>query len=214
MSLSDGAPYLMTRTVGRGRVALFTSTIDRDWGDLPIRPHFLPLVQEVVRYLTRVSNMESPPGMVGHSLPIPVGDPRIRRVRIIGPNGDLWVSERPPSAEQAWRFEETDVSGHYRMEADPPLPDMKTMPGFAIAVDAHGSDLRSRSVVAGKGAEAQQMSKAAFTPQQRNELWHGALLCLFVILLGEALLLWSGRNAMGTPPRPEKGGESEPARIL
>ena len=45
MATDDGAPFLLTRTVERGRVALLTGTLDRDWGDLPIRPAFLPLVQ-------------------------------------------------------------------------------------------------------------------------------------------------------------------------
>ena len=42
----NGAPALVEAEVGRGRVLLLTTTVDREWTDLPIRPGFLPLVQE------------------------------------------------------------------------------------------------------------------------------------------------------------------------
>jgi len=37
---------------GKGRVALFTSTVDRDWSDFAIRTSFLPLMQRFAAYLT------------------------------------------------------------------------------------------------------------------------------------------------------------------
>src|SRR5262249_42751081 len=49
----NGAPALVERRLGAGRLLLYTSTIDREWNDLPIHPGFLPLVQQIVRYLAR-----------------------------------------------------------------------------------------------------------------------------------------------------------------
>jgi hypothetical protein len=46
----DGAPALVERRVGSGRVLLLASTIDGVWNDLPVQPVFLPLVHQVVRY--------------------------------------------------------------------------------------------------------------------------------------------------------------------
>ena len=46
MSYPDGIPALIESESGGGRVMLWTSTIDRDWTDLPIRPGFVPFVQE------------------------------------------------------------------------------------------------------------------------------------------------------------------------
>jgi hypothetical protein len=48
---SDGAPAVAVARRGKGRVALFTSTVDRDWSDFPIRTSFLPLMQRFAAYL-------------------------------------------------------------------------------------------------------------------------------------------------------------------
>ncbi|MGZ3457116.1 MAG: BatA domain-containing protein [Archangium sp.] len=48
----DGAPAVAVARRGKGRVALFTSTVDRDWSDFPIRTSFLPLMQRFAAYLT------------------------------------------------------------------------------------------------------------------------------------------------------------------
>ncbi len=49
---TSGAPALLERRSGarEGRVLLWTSTLDRDWSDLAIRPPFSPLVAQIVRY--------------------------------------------------------------------------------------------------------------------------------------------------------------------
>ena len=48
----DGAPALIERQVGRGRVLLWTSTLDLYWNDLALKPVFLPFVHQVVRHLS------------------------------------------------------------------------------------------------------------------------------------------------------------------
>ncbi len=46
----DGAPALVERSVGRGRVLLWASTLDTFWNDLALQPVFLPFVQGLARY--------------------------------------------------------------------------------------------------------------------------------------------------------------------
>lgn len=48
---SDGLPALLRRRVGRGQVMLFTSSLDDDWTDLPLRSIYVPLVHQLVRAL-------------------------------------------------------------------------------------------------------------------------------------------------------------------
>lgn len=48
----DGAPALVERSVGRGRVLLWSSTLDPYWNDLALQPVFLPFVHELVRYVS------------------------------------------------------------------------------------------------------------------------------------------------------------------
>jgi hypothetical protein len=48
---SDGSPALLERSLGRGRVVLFASDLDRRWNDFPLHPAFVPFALETVRYV-------------------------------------------------------------------------------------------------------------------------------------------------------------------
>ena len=52
LSFSDDTPALIEKQIDRGRCVLFTSSIDRDWTDMPVKPFFLPLIQQLCRFLT------------------------------------------------------------------------------------------------------------------------------------------------------------------
>lgn len=194
LGLDDGAPFLLTREVGAGRVALLTGTIDRDWGDLPIRPDFLPLLQHTLRYLTRVAEVDTAPVLVGRDAPIPVEDPRVARVQVQTPAGDLRVVERPREGDGPWVFTETETPGHYRLTPDPPLPGLVALPGFAVALDPAGADLRGPRVTGDADAPRAEAQARALDATRRTELWHAALLLLFVMLLAEAALLFKRRK--------------------
>lgn len=193
LGLDEGAPYLLTRAVDEGRVALLTGSLDRDWGDLAIRPAYVPLVQQVLRYLTRVAEVDTTPVLVGRPAPLPVEDPRVRRVQVKTPDGTLHTVDKPREPEAPWVFAATGAPGHYAVSPDPPLPGLTALPGFAVALDPTGSDLRGPDVAAPATAEAGADVRAALAGGRRTELWHGALLALFALLLGEAVLLYRRR---------------------
>jgi hypothetical protein len=48
-SFDDGAPALLERSAGSGRVLLWTSSLDISWGDFPLHPIFVPVIREIVR---------------------------------------------------------------------------------------------------------------------------------------------------------------------
>ena len=50
-SFEDGSPALIESGAGAGRVLMYTSTLGMAWSDLPLSPVYLPLVQQMVRYL-------------------------------------------------------------------------------------------------------------------------------------------------------------------
>ncbi|HEY0171754.1 MAG TPA: BatA domain-containing protein [Pyrinomonadaceae bacterium] len=50
-TFEDGSPALVESGAGAGRVLLYTSTLGMSWSDLPLTPDYLPLVQQMVRYL-------------------------------------------------------------------------------------------------------------------------------------------------------------------
>jgi hypothetical protein len=47
---SNGTPALLERALGRGRVVLFGSDLDRRWNDFPLHPAFVPFAFEAVRH--------------------------------------------------------------------------------------------------------------------------------------------------------------------
>ena len=55
LSYEDGRPFLLERSLGRGRVLLITSTADRDWTDLPTRIAYVPLVHGLMGYAAQLS---------------------------------------------------------------------------------------------------------------------------------------------------------------
>lgn len=50
-SLDDGAPLLLERAVGGGRVLLYTSSLDREWNDIAVQPVFVPLLAGLSNHL-------------------------------------------------------------------------------------------------------------------------------------------------------------------
>ncbi|WP_434384125.1 BatA domain-containing protein [Melittangium boletus] len=79
----DGAPSVAVARRGRGRVALFTSTVDRDWTDFPIRTSFLPLMQRFAAYLTgSLEEREEQRVRVGETLALrPEGTQKVSAVK-------------------------------------------------------------------------------------------------------------------------------------
>jgi hypothetical protein len=51
--LDDGAPALVEKSAGGGKVLMWTSSLDEYWTDLPTQPVFLPFVHELAKYAGR-----------------------------------------------------------------------------------------------------------------------------------------------------------------
>ena len=47
--LDDGAPLLVERPVGAGRVFMWAGSLDANWNDLPFHPLWVPLVHQLAR---------------------------------------------------------------------------------------------------------------------------------------------------------------------
>lgn len=75
----DGAPALLERSEGQGRVVLFASDLDRRWNDFPVHPAFVPFVVETLRHVA--SGTGEPSAYLVGRAPAAIGnDPGIRRV--------------------------------------------------------------------------------------------------------------------------------------
>jgi len=67
-----GAPALLERRIGAGRVLLWASTLDLSWNDFPLKPVYLPFVHRAARHLASYSE-PAPWLTVGQVLDTSVG---------------------------------------------------------------------------------------------------------------------------------------------
>jgi hypothetical protein len=51
IAASDGTPLLLEHPVGRGRLLLFTSSLNNDWNDLPVQPVFVSFLAQTAAFL-------------------------------------------------------------------------------------------------------------------------------------------------------------------
>ncbi len=114
---SDGLPALLSRPVGDGEVMLFTSSLDDDWTDLPLRSIFVPLVHQLTRSLSDTLLLDGG-GLVdvGSALPLSVPpDPSVP-AWVVKPDGSESRLETGAADEEGRvRFNDIDQPGHYEL---------------------------------------------------------------------------------------------------
>ena len=114
LRFENGAPALVERRVGRGNVILLATSIDRDWTDLPIRPGFLPLMENVVLRLSGQSNSDIVrTTTVGVPVRIPLGH-QDTRLRVSPPTGaPITLRAEGDGVDRHATFEAPDRIGVY-----------------------------------------------------------------------------------------------------
>lgn len=187
---TNGAAALVLARAGDGQILLYTSTLDRDWNDLPLLPGYLPLVQESVRFLAR-RRAETATGalVVGQSQSLPTLD--LKKLEIRGPEGRGAVFEGARiDGRQAVRFTGAEAPGVYRVigtDRTGATSDRDELT-FAVNVDPRGSDLAPAppSVLPAAGVAASAIGRPH---TRRVELWHAIASALLVLLLIESVLI-------------------------
>lgn len=193
VAFTSGAPALLTREHGEGRVALLTTTVDRDWGDLPLRPGFVPLATRTVQWLAGGSASDT--GAV-----VPVGGrkplERAAPYTVTTPDGRA-LPLTPAGEGEPAVFTATDLPGHYRAvpretdarEADDAQAD-EAAERFVVEVDPREADTSpvgvSRVELGEEGG-----SVTIYEPRWR-EL---ALIVLLFLGLESGVRWWLGRGA-------------------
>lgn len=194
LSYGDGGPALVERAVGSGRVALLTTSIDRDWTDLPIRTAFLPLMRRTVRYLARRGATEGgQTGTVGERFSLDVESQSPERVTIIAPNQERYVLTPRGGAEGTVSMV-PETPGHYEVRLDIAGEERafdELM--FSVNVPSDESDPLppDDGFVAGV-VEAARL--AAFqgdptdVPERRVSLWPPMLFLAVILMYAESML--------------------------
>jgi len=188
---TNGAAALVEASIGAGRSLLFTSTLDRDWNNLPtISAGFLPLVQQAVRHLARKHSFGGDTDhLVGSSAALPTSD--LKRLEVRGPDGLGAVFEGDRiTGRSSVRFGRTDRPGIYRVvgtDQTGATHDRDEL-AFVVNVDPRGSDLTMAATEAlpksGTGG-----GNAPTDTRRRVELWHALAALVLLLLLAEGLLV-------------------------
>ncbi len=189
----SGSPALVEAEIGRGRVLLLTTTVDREWTDLPIRPGFLPLIQEAARYLAGAPSGEAAAAVtVGGKREIAL-EPDDRRIEVVPPAGESrWLT--PPAhgdahARRALVFAETDEPGFYRVRAARGDGTISERPdaAFVVNLDTRESD-PARLADDKRPDRAAAPGAAGTAPRRKLELWHALGAAAIALVLLESLL--------------------------
>jgi hypothetical protein len=187
-----GAPALLERQVGSGRVLLWTSTLDLSWSDMPLKPVFLPFVHRAARHLSGYS--EPPPwSMVGQVLDASFGESMLPMggAVVVTPSG-----RQVPLDEEGADVLELTEGGFYELRTG---TSESVAAVVASNVDSAESDLTAmdpKEIVAAatSGTNGGARTMTASLPllpeaqEQSQRLWW-YLLCLGIVLLGADTLI-------------------------
>jgi uncharacterized membrane protein len=110
-SRPKGAPS----SLYRGRVALITTSANKDWTTWPVSPSYLPMMQELLR-LAIAGRLREQSALVGDVLEEYLPEIARQRVRVWTPDRREMESRTQLTEEASvFRFGDTDVGGVYRV---------------------------------------------------------------------------------------------------
>jgi hypothetical protein len=145
LSTEGGIPLLVERSVGAGRVLLFTGTFDAAWGNLPLQAAFMPWIQSIVQYLggRSVGGGENREARVGEivEIKLPVSLPD---VAVTGPRGPIGAEV----TANGIRFR-PHRAGAYTVDT----PGAPSLARVAVNIDPSESDIRPGESLAATAAE-------------------------------------------------------------
>ena len=163
----DGSPALAGRTLGTGRCALLTTSVDLGWGDLALSTEFVALVEQTLNWLLGARRpTEAPRAGEPVSLALPSGDPE---VVVTTPTG---VSVTVPTHGT---LTATRAAGRYVVHVDGEASERLSV---IVEAEAAESDLRGAPPL-DAGADGQ----AGAAQRARRRSWVPTLLLLAALAL-------------------------------
>ncbi|MDR3638388.1 MAG: VWA domain-containing protein [Isosphaeraceae bacterium] len=217
---ASGAPALVESRLGDGVVVLAAFPADTRWGNLPLKPEFVPLVLRLVSYATHAADLEVPStvpadgaaeiAVAGTWAPVTgkVNDTHGRPTRL--------EFERSAS-RLLGQFEQTDAKGYYAVEVRGGRVEPPQVAAASFAVNVAPEESRFESVTEEQvrewlprtdltfvNASAEQQQTYGALGEER-EVWRPLIFILFAIIGAEFMLATLGGQVRD---------ESEPPRTL
>ncbi len=196
ITLENGAPLLLERPMGRGRIMFFGTSIDFDWTDMPAHPGYVQLISVLLDHLSgggiASGRSQIHPGQRwAISLP---RDVKIRSVDIKGPDSTVKTEIRKTGERLQLIVREAKVPGSYQVYVH--LADGSEL-NYLFSVNVVRSDKQRipASIQAVKKIENAVGKKHTPTKRQADPdstvvagtpIWHFLLLSLILLLAMEA----------------------------
>lgn len=137
ISMSDRAPFLISRPLGAGRVLAYAAAMDPSWSTLPVTGLFAPLMYRSVAF---VSDVDALRGSIiaGSEVAIPLAAHTARSLRLTLPDKTVLPVQASVGPDGAFlRFSNTFLPGIYSLSAEGLEVDR-----FAVNLDPAESDTR------------------------------------------------------------------------
>lgn len=138
-TFSSGAAALVQKSLGEGKVVLFTSAIDMDWSDLPVHPFYVPLMQNLI--LDLASAVIPPRNLqVGTVLThVATGDMARKAHLLMPPKGDaIPLPAHHQGSLSVYSYEKTATPGLYSVG---PEGDASQRVYYTVAADRDESSM-------------------------------------------------------------------------
>ena len=194
-NFDDGSPALFEKVYGTGRVLCFTSTIDREWTDLPIHGVYLPFLYEAIKYLALKRTDEKPDYRIGDSVELGSYQlPPGTEVAIFNPMGEETRTEINESGGVI--YDTTEQPGIYSAHISGKQPRY-----FAVNPDTVESDLTPRdpeeltSMLAGSEetvptqvVTTEMITRYHGEVEKNQGVWWYLMLGVFLLAVGEMFI--------------------------
>ncbi|MCP4198755.1 MAG: VWA domain-containing protein, partial [Proteobacteria bacterium] len=191
IDLVGGLPLLLERQVGEGRIMLLTTTVDRDWTDLPIRPGYLPLMQRATRYLAgRLDDYSPRRILAGQPIDVEVSQ-GMQRLIVRGPGKrNTTFAARDLADKLAIEFVDTLVPGHYQVWAEIlGFGGLREIPALGFVVETHPEESNPKRVI----SIVDENNLSNFAPVRGVfPLWPYLLIGLILLILLETVVSVQG----------------------
>lgn len=181
-------PFLIERSIGKGKIIVLTSTFNTEWGDFPVNEIFLPFVYQLAKYVV-TSTQRRTDYLVGET------------VQLEGQVGDEWEIQAPGdklykvSVDESGvaYFRNTDSPGNYQAALG------NDQHKFSVNLDIRESDLAGRdpeetyAAVAGASQNMEERNLQAKSSdinedEKRQKLWKYLLFAILGLFLLETVV--------------------------
>lgn len=189
-SYGDGGPAVVERAYGAGRVLMWTTTIDHDWTDLPIRTAYLPLAHRSIRHLAQRGAQGGGGVEIGDSVPFDFSGLDVELVELRHAAGSRVVLEL---VDDYASFRPT-VPGGYEVSLQRGGT-LSRAEEYDFAVNARHAEAAYAPVAAETieawrvaGLEGARGDEVADVEENRRSTWPALLLVALFLLYFESLL--------------------------